>query len=131
MSKEKGLMITIIILAVSFLVGSFWISKGLEQVANSLSPSREPRDDMGLQEVASEIKNLRKDLSKAESEDSYMYLKGAADYLGLPQNGLELLLQQGKIDIPYIEQDGIYIFYKEALDEWMRNLKQEEYHIYQ
>jgi len=130
MNTEKGLMVAVTVLAVSLLIGSFWIANSLEQVADSISLSRDQRVGMGMEELAHEIRNLRRDLTNQQEESNYMYVKGAADYLGFTRSGLEKLLGENRIDIPYIIKDGTYIFYKEALDEWLRDIKQEEYHIY-
>ncbi|UFJ39348.1 hypothetical protein LOK74_14860 [Brevibacillus humidisoli] len=127
MEKEKWFAVAIGGLAVSILIGSYVIAGALEQVARARYG-----DDSGqvaqairkLADVTREVASSRGgQRDNVQGDKEYMYMSDAAQYLGMDYKELSEFVNRAELGIPYIAINNKYIFYKDALDDWLKDAR--------
>lgn len=112
MSKDKLLPISIFCLAISIVIGTSSISKGIENkgrfIADGISN--------GLYDISNTIN--QNNINKQEEKNN-LNLYDAAEYLGISQDVLMQIMNKEETKIPYIKFGNDYIFSKSALDKWV------------
>lgn len=120
MEKEKLLPLSIICLAISLVVSSMIISKGLKESAFNTSGSLSGSissigSSIGqLSYTIKEINNNTKEIDK-----DLMNMKEAASYLGTSETNLFYSIQNKSITVPYTMIEGNQMFSKKAIDKWI------------
>jgi hypothetical protein len=100
-TKKINLIIPSIIIAIAILDLGLKISSGLNNISETIS--------------------YKSDLM--DSTDPLQYYNGigaAASYLGMTKAELKLIIENENSNIPYIKVGDKIIFYKDALDEWLK-----------
>ncbi len=107
MLKEKLLPISIFTLAFAIIIGAFIISR-------SIGVNRElVVNDMGNYPNSYNQENLKDNLDLSE----------AAEYLNISEHQLLELTTLYDPGIPYVKIDGIYIFNKNAINNWLETAR--------
>lgn len=83
-----------------------------------------------INQIVGELDDLNASLTGQIRQKNYLNFKEAADYLGMSQSELEVLIKEKGANIPYLKTDGTYIFHRAALDAWLSTAGQKEYQIY-
>jgi len=130
LKKENLMSLAIIFLGISMMISSYFISNAIMRSNQGIYiDSRHIGEPIRI--LASEIHELRREYREINSkEKQVMYMSEAAKYLGFSFSELKSLIEEEKINIPYIKVDRTYIFYKDSLDQWLKNIEQQEYTIY-
>lgn len=121
MLKEKMLSISIFCLAISIVIGCYFISKGFKGNGGYV--------ESGLVNIGSGLNNISNNLNSYNqnqiiSKDNYS-LDEAAVYLGITQDKLIKLVDNKGSGIPYVKIENSYIFNKNALAKWLETAKVE------
>lgn len=126
MKKEHLIPLAIVFLGITILIGS-------SQIVNQLQLTRFGSNNnvnvntreigKGLNRMADEIKNLYSNKKNA------MYLSETADYLGLTYKELKYLIEEKKLNIPYLKIDNKYVFYRNSIDHWLLETEQIEFKL--
>lgn len=121
---------TVLFLGAVILISSFIISDALKEI-----PTERPTDissiNYGLNELANAVSKLNEEQKQGPGEmryyrkESFFYRPDLAKYLGITNPQLTELLSKESFDIPYIKVNGLYIFYKVAVDEWLKGQQSE------
>ena len=112
MSKEKLLPISIFCLAISIVIGTSLISKGMETKGRFIGDGI----SNGLYSISN---NMNQNNINNLEEKNNLNLYDAAEYLGIPQDILMQIMNNEESKIPYIKAGSNYIFSKSALDKWV------------
>ena len=113
MLKEKLLPISIFTLAFAIIISAFIISKGMEANGSYVSS--------GLDSIANQLNDMNN--SSSYYNDENLDLSEAAAYLNISEHQLLELTTFYDPGIPYIKIDGIYIFNKKAIDNYLQTTR--------
>ncbi|MCZ8510819.1 helix-turn-helix domain-containing protein [Clostridioides difficile] len=100
--SEKAICICLIVIGVMILNLSLNLSSSVSDLTNKIEDTSVATD--------------KSSLVKFES------IEEASSYLGIHKESLNKLLLDKNSKIPYLKIKGKYIFYRDALDEWIKNL---------
>ncbi|GAA0343041.1 hypothetical protein GCM10008967_36900 [Bacillus carboniphilus] len=110
--------IGVIVLGISMIISSFFIASAIDRIYI-------PDFDFSGNAIAGAIYSLNdqeqpSDQNKIDYRGtSYFYQSDLAEYLGMEYSDLKELLEKEEFDIPYIKINTQYIFYKDAVDQWL------------
>ncbi|WP_304944298.1 hypothetical protein [Vallitalea guaymasensis] len=119
MKLNKLLITSILILSAAIIFGSVWIG-------NAIKSTNKDSDSKVAQELESQVVSLN------ISDKALLTEQEVAQYLGIPQDKLNIILQKEKIErqklssydtyryMPYIEIDSEIYFLKNEVDEWLQ-----------
>lgn len=119
MKLNKLLITSILILSAAIIFGSVWIG-------NAIKSTNKDSDSKVAQELESQVVSLN------ISDKALLTEQEVAQYLGIPQDKLNIILQKEKIErqklssydtyryMPYIEIDDEKYFLKSEVDEWLQ-----------
>ncbi|WP_273320125.1 hypothetical protein [Vallitalea guaymasensis] len=122
MKLNKLLITSILILSAAIIFGSVWIGNAIKST-NKESDSKVGNE---AQELESQV------VSFNISDKALLTEQEVAQYLGIPQDKLNIILQKEKIErqklssydtyryMPYIEIDDEKYFLKNEVDEWLQ-----------
>lgn len=117
MLKEKLLPISIFALAFAIIISAFIISKGMETNGSYIGSGL-----ISVEHGLDSISNSLNYFYNGSAEDKFN-LSQAADYLGISQSQLLELATLDDSGIPHVKIDGIYIFNRNAIDNWLQTAK--------
>lgn len=112
MSKDKLLPISIFCLAISIVIGTSLISKGMETKGRFIGDGI----SNGLYSISN---NMNQNNINNIEEKNNLNLYDAAAYLGISEETLMQIMNKEETKIPYIKFGNDYIFSKSALDKWI------------
>ena len=111
MSKDKLLSISIFSLAISIIIASSIISKGIENKGRYISD--------GIYQGINNINTTIRDTYVNKEDKSILSLEEASNYLGVPQDRLMQIMNSDGSKIPYTKIGEHFIFSKDALNKWV------------
>lgn len=125
MNKEKWLPLAIVFLGTMILIGSIQIANQLVTIPRGSSNVNVDTNNISysLDRIANKLVQSQEN---EETEKASMYFNDAAIYLGFTPDEFKILIEEKNLNVPYIKLDNRYIFYKVSLDEWAKNINQQE-----
>lgn len=124
MDKQKAMIIAIFFLGIAIIIGSMQIAQSLDRV------SYNPEVNVNTSNISNALREIAHQIDQQETvqaQTEAMYFSAAAEYLGLTYKELKVLIEEKNLDIPYIKIDQKYVFYKSSLNEWLKQIQQQEY----
>lgn len=126
MNNEKYGIMAIIFLGLAVIISSYFVSSSIKEISSKMH--MDTRDiESAVNRITTELHEFRQDNNGEKERKNYMYMTEAAEYLGLSRKELTYLIEEEKVNIPYIKIGRKYVFYKNSLDDWLKNLGQQEY----
>lgn len=124
MSKERLVIISVILLSISMIISSIIISKGLRMNGESI---RNGLDSVsyGAKDIGTYIYNSRLDSGKEDMivTKNTFDLDSSSIYLGIDREELLRIISTKESGIPYVKIGDKYIFTKNSLDKWLETVQ--------
>lgn len=129
MKKESITQLLLAALVVALIVHAMILSKPAETQRVYTNNQNNAQISNAIYEVANQMAKEQKKSIEEQMEpyrgEHYFYKSDLVNYLGIPMQDLEVLLEKESFDIPYVKVNGLYIFYKEAVDQWLMDKRVE------